>query len=111
MSVGIVEMTFIASCLIFSVLIILHKAVVSKLKDNIKISHFVAVIAFFLALYVILALLMVFLLKSLLYKAIMLVFALSPFIIGKLATYKKEKLYSFIQVLTVLLSAIVVILK
>lgn len=111
MSASLVKVVFIAVSCILAILIILHKAFVSKIKDNIKISHFVASIAFFLALYVIFGIALIFVLKSIFYKFIIFIFAMSPFIIGKLATYKKEKLYSFIQVVSVILSTLVVIIK
>ena len=45
------------------------------------------------------------------YKIMMIFFALTPFIIGKMATYQKVKLYSFVQILIMLFSAAVTCLK
>lgn len=90
------------SGLLFVLSIIIHKLFVSKIKDNMKISHFLALIAIFMALYVISGILFAF--KS---NILFILFALSPFIIGKFATYEKEKIYSFIQIFCVLLSIVI----
>ena len=87
--------------LLFVFSIIIHKLFVSKIKDNMKISHFLALMAILMGLYIIFGII-----YSLKTNLLFLFFALSPFIIGRLATYEKEKIYSFLQILCVLLSII-----
>ena len=88
--------------LLFVFSIIIHKLFVSKIKDNMKISHFLALMAILMGLYIVFGIIYSF--KS---NILFLFFALSPFIIGKIASYEKEKLFSFIQILCVLLSIII----
>ena len=90
---------FILSGLLFVLSIIIHKLFVSKIKDAMKISNFIALMAIFMALYIIFGIVLAFR-----YNPIYIIFALSPFIIGKLATYQKEKIYSIIQIICVLIS-------
>ena len=88
--------------LLFVFSIIIHKLFVSKIKDNMKISHFLALIAILMALYIVFGII-----YSIKTNILFLLFALSPFIIGRFATYEKEKLYSFIQILCILLSVVI----
>ncbi len=90
--------------------VIVHKVYFSKLKDNVKISNYVALIAFFLVFYILSGFTLVFFLKGLINKIIILVFSLSPFIIGKFATYEKEKIFTFFQFVVIFASIIFVLL-
>ena len=93
---------FIIFSLILILSILLFKLIISKSKDNIKSSSFVAIIAIFLALYILMACIIALFKNDL----IMGLFAISPFIIGKLATWEKEKIYTIIQILTIMASII-----
>ena len=110
MLLKIVEGIFIISAVLFGFSLIINKVYVVKLKDNLKKSDYVAGIAILLAMYVILSLVLGILIPSVYKKSVMLLFALSPFIIGKLATYEKEKIYTAIQILSVFISVLFVIL-
>ncbi len=99
---------FSFSGLLFVLTIIIHKLFISKQKDMMKASNFIACMASFMAIYVLSGIILTFAEPKLTHKLIILLFALSPFIIGKLATYEKEKIYSFIQILCVLISILFV---
>ena len=75
-----------------------------KFKDAGKLSAFVSVIAMFLLLYVVFAVALAVFVPSLIHKILLIIFASAPFLIGKIVTYKKLKLYSIIQILCVILS-------
>lgn len=79
-------------------------------KNSNKFSPVMAFLGGLLVFYVLVGLILAVILPNVLYKLIMLVFALSPFIIGKLVSYEKLKFYSTIQVLCVILSVVFVIL-
>lgn len=99
---------FSISGLLFILSIILHKLYISKQKDMMKASNFIASMAIFIGLYILSGILLCLFVQPIIYKLIMLLFALSPFIIGKLATYEKEKIYSLIQIFCVLISILFV---
>lgn len=73
-------------------------------ENNNKLSPIIAFMAGLVLLYVFLGLILTMLIPIIKYKLIMFLFTLSPFIIGKLVTYKKLKLYSIIQLFCVILS-------
>ncbi len=101
---------FITFGLLYIILVILHKLYFSKLKDNVKISNYVAIIAFMLAFYILSGLALTCLIKGIFHKLIILFFSLSPFIVGRFATYKKEKLYTILQFILIVLSIAFIIL-
>lgn len=111
MLVKLLNYSFILTSSLLILSIILFKLYVSKLKDNMKSSAFVALIAVFLGLYVIFAITLGFIYKNILSTFIMFLFGLSPFIIGKLATYEKEKYYTMFQLFTVFVSIIYVMIS
>lgn len=74
-----------------------------------KKSDYVAGIALLFALYVLSALITAILIPNIYCKIVMILFALSPFIIGKMATYEKEKIYTVFQILSILASGIFVL--
>ena len=89
--------------------LIVNKVYICKIKDNIKKSNYVAGIAGLLALYIIFAFIISIFIPQYYNKILMLLFALSPFIIGKFASYEKELLYTSIQFICVLLSTIYIL--
>ena len=86
--------------LIFSLRIIFDK----NFKTNNKLSPIVASIGVLFILYIVFAIGIVIFMPNIFEKIIMLLFGVSPFIIGKIVTYKKLKFYSIIQILCVILS-------
>ena len=110
MFLNTLKILFITSAFLFPFLLILHKYYMTKVKDNVKISNYVAFTAVFLVIYIIGALLLAIITGGIKYKLLMIFFALCPFIIGKIAKYEKIRLYSSIQIMIMLFSAAVVCL-
>ena len=104
----ILSLIFSISGLLFILSIIIHKLYISKQKDIMKASHYVASMAIFMGIYILSGIMLSILLHSIIPSIIILLFALSPFIIGKLATYNSEKIYSIIQIICVLISTVYV---
>ncbi len=73
-------------------------------KNNNKLSPVVALIGGLFLLYTLIGLILSLVYPNILNKFIMFLFSLSPFIIGKLVSYKRLRLYSIIQVLCVIFS-------
>ena len=111
MLLEIIKILFIISAIMFSFLIVIHKQYTLKVKDNVKISNFVAIIAFSLVAYIVGAFLIAILSGSIKYKILMILFAISPFVIGKFSTYRRIKIFSLIQIIVMLIGATVVYLK
>jgi len=101
---------FIVIAAIFSLMLMIYKLILCKLKRTSKTSLYISVMTFLLFLYITFALLLVILVPKVLSKFIIGFFAISPFIIGRLATYKKENLYSWLQIFMVILSIFCVLL-
>ena len=108
MLLAVLKSIFAVSAILFTLLIFLHKQFTKRVKDNIKVSNFVATMAFSLVIYIICAILIAVFIPSIKYKILMIIFALSPFIIGKFATYEKIKLYSLAQITIMIVGAIIV---
>ena len=100
----------IICAMVFVLMLMCHKNFVKYIKDNIKISIYVTIMGFSLVFYVISALCTAFLIEGLLAKAVMLIFAISPFVIGRFATYEKKKIYSAAQIFFMLLSTLYAVL-
>ena len=96
------KMLFVLIGIIFALLLTVRTF--CNFKNNKILPVFVSFIAAALVLYVVSALLSVFLLPNISDKIIMLLFAASPFIIGKLVTYPKLKFYSIVQILSIIIS-------
>lgn len=109
MLLRILEYTFIVIGILFCLALIFNKTYICKIKDNIKKSNYVAGIAGLLVLYIILAFITGILIPGVYNKIIMILFAISPFIIGKFATYDKEIVFTSIQFLCALISVIYII--
>lgn len=88
--------------------LIVHKVYFCKIKDNIKKSNFVVIIAGLLTFYIISAMVLALYIPNYYNKIIMFLFAIAPFIIGKYATFEKEPFYTFLQLICVLSSVIFV---
>ena len=110
MLLKIFEYIFIASGILFCIFLIMHKAYVSKLNDNMKKSDYVACLAVLLSIYILSAVITGVMIPDWYKKVLMLLFAISPFIIGKIATYEKEKMYTGIQIISIVISAAFVLI-
>ena len=95
MCLRILQYLFIFAGSLLAFLIAVQVFYISKFKSDYA-EHFVPFLTSILLLYIILAFVLVALLHGNLNKLVMLFFAMTPFIIGKLVTYKKVGLYSFI---------------
>lgn len=104
------KILFVIFGILYVLSVILHKIYFSKLKDNVKISNFVALMTLFLLLYIIFGLILVLFVKGIFYKTIVLLFAMSPFIIGKVAVYEKEKIFTTVQFISIFISIIFILL-
>ena len=89
--------------LLFSLLCI-YKLFVEKKNRTEKTAVYVSFMGAVLLLYVLSGILFAIFAPAFLAKVIIGIFAVSPFIIGKVVTYNKEGFYSFIQILCVFLS-------
>lgn len=103
------KILFALSSVLYILFLVFLKFYFSKKKSNVDISNYIALMAVFLAVYVLSGLILVVFLKGILYKSIILLFAMTPFIIGKIATYEKEKLYTLTQFILMFISIIFVI--
>ena len=108
MLIGTIKILFSISAILFCLLIILHKQFTLKVKDNVKISNFVALIAFSLVAYIICALMLGIFTGGIKFRVLMLVFAVMPFIIGRTAKFHTYKLLNSLQMLIMLISAVIV---
>ena len=98
------KIIFGLTAFVLTILLVLREFGITKKLSPMKASDYVSTIAGFLFVYVITAIIIVFKEGGLTDKAVMLFFAISPFVIGRLVTYEKVKIYSIIQILCVILS-------
>jgi hypothetical protein len=110
MYLKIAEYIFVFVAVLLSILFSLRVYLPDMFKNSNKFSPVMAFLGALVLLYVLNSLVLVLLLPNIIYKFIMLLFAASPFIIGKLVRYEKLKFYSTIQILCVILSLVFVIL-
>ena len=99
---------FIAGLLVF--ILSLYKLFICKLKRTSKTSLYISFMTGILLIYILSAVLLVIFEPEIWSKIIILIFGLSPFIIGRLATYEKENMYSWIQIGTITLGIFYVLL-
>ncbi len=93
---------FISLGILFSISLVLYRFFMKKIKNYTTKTRMVALICLMLFLYVLSGILIFIIHPD---KFLFLLFALSPFIIGKTAVYKYEKYYTFIQILIIVISA------
>jgi len=110
MLLKIVEYIFIIVCFLLLFALIMNKIYFVNIKDNLKKSDYIAGIAILIAVYFLSAILVSIFIPNVYSKLGMVLFAFSPFIIGKLATYEKEKFFTAIQIIFVIASSFFVIL-
>ena len=101
---------FVSISILLTILFSLRTFLPNLFKDSKKNSPFMALLAGLFITYILSGLFLCALIPTLKYKLIMLIFTLSPFIIGKLVTYKKLKFYSIFQIFCVILSMVFIIL-
>lgn len=106
----VVKALFVIISLIACSMFVYGKLFVFKKKHPSFVSAYCATMAIFVAIYSILALALVWLMPSSNSKLIMFGFAISPFLIGLLATYHTEKYYTIVQILVFLTSILYVVL-
>lgn len=94
---------FIIFALMLSFMISFYKIKLQNQKQN--SANFLSVLTAVYFLYVLSAFILVFFVQGIISKFIILIFAFSPFIIGKFATFQKESVYSIIQILCAIISA------
>ena len=107
---SITKLTFEIISLAFALLLAFRIFLPDLFKNNSKLSPVMALLGGLLVFYILVGVVLICIFSSLLNKAIMLIFVLSPFIIGKFVTYEKLKIYSIIQLLCVILSLVFVIM-
>ena len=108
MFLKILEILFgsLAFCLI--ILMILREMGITKKLSPMRASDYVSSMAGLLFAYIIFAFILAAFIPGGINKIILAVFGFSPFIIGKLVTYKKVRIYSLIQIVCVILSLVYV---
>ena len=100
----ILKVLFAIMALITTTMMVYGKLFVFKKRKPQFVSDYCATMAVFLIGYVILSLVLVWVFPLTYQKLIMLGFAISPFLIGLLATYHTEKYYTTLQVLLFVVS-------
>ena len=83
-----------------------YKLYICKRPRTEKVSVFVSIMGGLFVIYIISALILAIFIPGIINKLVIVFFGLSPFIIGRLATYEKEKIYSLIQIIFVIISVI-----
>lgn len=97
---------FVLSSILLFILLSIYKLFISKQKRTEKTAAFISFIGAITLLYVLSGILFAIFTPKLINKFIIAIFAVSPFVIGRLATYEKENFYSFLQIFCVAISAI-----
>ena len=105
MLTAISKFLYCAMAIILATMIVYGKLFVFKKRKPQFVSDYAATIAGFLGVYVILSLILIAIYPSIYAKLIIFGFAITPFIIGILATYHTEKYYTVLQVILLLISA------
>ena len=100
------KIIFIICAVVFFSLMCLYKLFISRQERTEKTAIFVSFMGASLLLYVISGFLFGIFAPTIINKFVIVLFALSPFIIGKFATYEKENYYAFLQIFCILLSTI-----
>ena len=110
MYLRIAEYFFVGIGIMLSVLLSIRTFFPNIFKNSNKFSPVMAFLGSLFVFYVLAGLILAIFMPTFVYKCILLLFAISPFIVGKLVSYKTLKLYSIIQILCVILSVAFVIL-
>lgn len=108
MYLKILEILFGGLAFILLLLMLFREMGITKKLSPMRASDYVSSMAGFLFAYIVIAFMLAVFTPGGINKIVMALFGISPFIIGKLVTYKKVKRYSFIQILCVILSLVYV---
>ena len=92
------KIIFIVISVLLALILILYKLLISKLKRTSNTSVYISFMTGMLLIYILGAFVLSTYTQDIFSKIIIFVFGLSPFIVGKFATYEKENLYSWIQI-------------
>ena len=97
---------FATSGSLFALSIILGKLFIFKNKNIMMVSNYIALIAALLGIYSIVGFILAFYAHSIKFGALMILFAIMPFVFGQIASYHTEKFYTILQVCLVIISVI-----
>ena len=95
------KLIFLIASLLLFLFLFVYKVYICKLKRTPKISAFVSAIGGVLLFYILSSFVYGIFVVGIVNKIILFLLTLSPFVIGKFATYEKERLYSCIQIFVV----------
>lgn len=105
----IIKYSYIVAALLFVLSVVIGKLFIFNKKDASFISDYCAGMAIVLGAYVFLSLAFVFIFPDVFSKGLMFFFAMSPFLIGLVATYNTEKLFTVLQLLIILGSVVYIV--
>ncbi len=100
-----IKYAFILFACILALMISIYKIFMQNNKRTEKTACYLSGLTWAFALYVLSAVILSIFISGNINKFVIILFALSPFIIGKLAAYKTENFYSIIQILCAVISA------
>ena len=95
------KLVFLTVSAISALLFLVYKLWISKMKRTPKLSLYVPFMTAALLFYMLSAVFYSLVVQGIINKLIFLILGLSPLIIGKYATYEKEKFYAYLQILLV----------
>ena len=95
------KLIFILISIVLALMLSIYKLFLAKQKRTPAISSFVSAIAGVMLTYILCAFVFSIYISGMLNKLIIILLGISPFIIGKFATYEKENIYSYIQIFIV----------
>ena len=98
---------FIVFGCLFVLSLVTGKLCVFKLKDTMFVSNYIALMTAFMGMYCITGFVLMFRVPFIQLKLLLLLFSLSPFILGQFATYKSEKIFTLLQILVIIASIVV----
>ena len=98
------KIVFLVSAILMTMMLLFYKLYLQKRKRTEKTAEYISVLVFVFVLYVMSAVLCAIFIPGIMNKVLMMFFAISPFIIGKMATYEKETFYSYIQIFCLVVS-------
>lgn len=104
------KLFFLLISILLFISLALYKLIISKHERTPKVSVYVSVVTGFLFFYILISILSMIFISGITNKIVFLFLGVTPFVIGKFATYKKENLYSWLQILTVLFGIFYVLL-
>ena len=98
---------FIVFGCLFVLALVTGKLYDFKLKDTIFVSNYIALMTAFIGMYCVTGFILMFKEPFIQLKLLLLLFSLSPFILGQFAAYKSEKFFTLLQILIIIASIVV----